>query len=64
VRGKKPWLLNKGTNQLVNKAFKEKGQSTIGVEFKSFVIQTEGENVKLQICDTARQEPLMSYAFG
>jgi small GTP-binding protein len=47
-------------NQLVNKTFKEEGQPTIGVEFKSFAINAEGELVKLQIWDTAGQERFRS----
>ena len=43
-------------NQLVNKNFKEEGQPTIGVEFKSYSLQADSENVKLQIWDTAGQE--------
>lgn len=47
-------------NQLVNKNFKEEGQPTIGVEFKSYSLQADSENVKLQIWDTAGQERFRS----
>lgn len=47
-------------NQLVNKSFKEEGQPTIGVEFKSYSLQADDENVKLQIWDTAGQERFRS----
>ena len=40
-------------SQLVNKVFKEEGQPTIGVEFKSYNLQTDKENIKLQMLDTA-----------
>lgn len=47
-------------NQLINKNFKEEGQPTIGVEFKSYSLQADDENVKLQIWDTAGQERFRS----
>ena len=47
-------------NWLVNKNFKEEGQPTIGVEFKSYSLQADDENVKLQIWDTAGQERFRS----
>ncbi|KAH0792901.1 Ras family protein [Histomonas meleagridis] len=47
-------------NQLVNKTFREDGQPTIGVEFKSYTIQADDESVKLQIWDTAGQERFRS----
>jgi small GTP-binding protein len=46
--------------QLVNKTFKAEGQPTIGVEFKSYSLSSEEENVKLQIWDTAGQERFRS----
>jgi small GTP-binding protein len=46
--------------KLMNRTFKEEGQPTIGVEFKSFAIQAEGENVKLQTGETAGQERFRS----
>ena len=43
--------------RLVEGTFREEGQSTVGVEFKSFSCQTQdGQNVKLQIWDTAGME--------
>jgi small GTP-binding protein len=47
-------------NQLVNKSFKAEGQPTIGVEFKSYSLTADDENVKLQIWDTAGQERFRS----
>ena len=47
-------------NQLVNKNFKEEGQPTIGVEFKSFSLEAGDEHVRLQIWDTAGQERFRS----
>jgi small GTP-binding protein len=47
-------------NQLVNKTFKEQGTPTIGVEFKSYGLQADNENIKLQIWDTAGQERFRS----
>jgi small GTP-binding protein len=47
-------------HQLINKNFKEESQSTIGVEFKSYSLQTDSETVKLQIWDTAGQERFRS----
>ena len=47
--------------RLVEGTFREEGQSTVGVEFKSFSCQTQdGQNVKLQIWDTAGQERFRS----
>lgn len=40
--------------------FREDCQPTIGVEFKSYTIQSESESVKLQIWDTAGQERFRS----
>lgn len=45
---------------LINGSFKEEGQPTIGVEFKSYSLQTDGESIKLQIWDTAGQERFRS----
>jgi small GTP-binding protein len=47
-------------SQLVNKTFKTESQPTIGVEFKSYSLSSEEENVKLQIWDTAGQERFRS----
>lgn len=47
-------------SRLVNKSFKEEGQPTIGVEFKSYSLQADDENIKLQIWDTAGQERFRS----
>jgi small GTP-binding protein len=51
-------------NQLVNKSFKAEGQPTIGVEFKSYSLTADDENVKLQIWDTAGQERFRSVSKG
>ena len=47
-------------NQLVNGQFREEGQPTIGVEFKSYSVLADDKNVKLQIWDTAGQERFRS----
>ena len=41
---------------LISGNFREESQPTIGVEFKSYAIQENGESIKLQIWDTAGQE--------
>ena len=46
--------------RLVDGTFREEGQSTVGVEFKPFVIPVNDQNVKLQIWDTAGQERFKS----
>ncbi|KAH0791830.1 Ras family protein [Histomonas meleagridis] len=47
--------------RLVDGTFREEGQSTVGVEFKSFTCQTQdNQPVKLQIWDTAGQERFRS----
>lgn len=46
--------------RLVDGTFREEGQSTVGVEFKPFIIPVEDQNVKLQIWDTAGQERFKS----
>jgi small GTP-binding protein len=46
--------------RLVDGTFSEESQSTVGVEFKPFVIPVDGQNVKLQIWDTAGQERFKS----
>ena len=45
---------------LISGNFREENQATIGVEFKSYALQTEGESIKLQIWDTAGQERFRS----
>jgi small GTP-binding protein len=47
-------------SRLINKMFKEESQTTVGVEFKSYPLQADGENVKLQIWDTAGQDRFRS----
>lgn len=47
-------------NQPVNKNFKEDGQPTIGVYFKSYSIQADDKNVELHIWDTAGPERFRS----
>jgi small GTP-binding protein len=47
-------------SQLVSHTFREECQPTIGVEFKSWSLQTDTETVKLQIWDTAGQERFRS----
>jgi small GTP-binding protein len=46
--------------RLVDDVFTEDAQSTVGVEFKSYVVPVEDRNVKLQIWDTAGQERFKS----
>jgi small GTP-binding protein len=48
--------------QLVTQTFKSECQPTIGVEFKSYVIPSEDDTVRLQIWDTAGQERFRSVA--
>ena len=47
-------------NRLINGVFDEDSQTTIGVEFKTYLIEVDGEKVKLQIWDTAGQERFRS----
>ena len=51
-------------NRLINKNFEIETQSTIGVEFKTYFIDVEGEKIKLQIWDTAGQERFRSVSRG
>jgi small GTP-binding protein len=46
--------------RLVDNTFREEGQSTVGVEFKPFIIRVDEQTVKLQIWDTAGQERFKS----
>jgi small GTP-binding protein len=46
--------------RLVDGTFRDEGQSTVGVEFKPFIIPVENQTVKLQIWDTAGQERFKS----
>jgi small GTP-binding protein len=46
--------------RLVDGTFSEESQSTVGVEFKPFVIPVNDQSVKLQIWDTAGQERFKS----
>ena len=46
--------------RLVEGSFQAETQSTVGVEFKSFIIHLDGQNIKLQIWDTAGQERFKS----
>lgn len=46
--------------RLIDGTFREEGQSTVGVEFKSFICPLEDQSVKLQIWDTAGQERFKS----
>ena len=48
--------------RLVQGTFREEAQSTVGVEFKSFVCTVDGKQRKLQIWDTAGQERFRSVA--
>jgi small GTP-binding protein len=48
--------------RLVMGDFKEESQPTIGVDFKSYTLQVDGESVKLQIWDTAGQDRFRSVA--
>jgi small GTP-binding protein len=47
-------------NHLITRTFTEECRPTIGVEFKSYSLSAEDENVKLQIWDTAGQERFRS----
>jgi small GTP-binding protein len=46
--------------RLVDGTFTAESQSTVGVEFKPFIIPVDGQSVKLQIWDTAGQERFKS----
>jgi small GTP-binding protein len=46
--------------RLVDNTFREETQSTVGVEFKPFIIRVDEQTVKLQIWDTAGQERFKS----
>ena len=46
--------------RLITGGFREESQPTIGVEFKSYTMQSENETIKLQIWDTAGQERFKS----
>jgi small GTP-binding protein len=46
--------------RLVEGTFREDTQSTVGVEFKPFIIPVENQTVRLQIWDTAGQERFKS----
>ena len=46
--------------RLIDGTFREEGQSTVGVEFKSFICPLDDQSVKLQIWDTAGQERFKS----
>jgi small GTP-binding protein len=46
--------------RLVDGTFREEAQSTVGVEFKPFIIPVDEQTVKLQIWDTAGQERFKS----
>jgi small GTP-binding protein len=46
--------------KLVDGTFREESQSTVGVEFKPYIIPVDDQNVKLQIWDTAGQERFKS----
>ena len=48
--------------RLIDGTFREEGQSTVGVEFKSFICPLEDQSVKLQIWDTAGQERFRAIA--
>ena len=48
--------------RLVQGTFREEAQSTVGVEFKSFVCTVDGKQRKLQIWDTAGQERFRAVA--
>jgi small GTP-binding protein len=47
-------------NQLIHNIFSDEGQPTIGVEFHSYCVNTDGETIKFQIWDTAGQERFRS----
>ena len=46
--------------QLIENEIRQKHEVTIGVEFGAKVIKSRGENIKLQIWDTAGQENFRS----
>ncbi|OHS94719.1 Ras-related protein Rab-4B [Tritrichomonas foetus] len=46
--------------RLVEGTFQSETQSTVGVEFKSFIVQLDNQSIKLQIWDTAGQERFKS----
>jgi small GTP-binding protein len=46
--------------RLVDGVFREESTSTVGVEFKPFIVPVDDQNVKLQIWDTAGQERFKS----
>lgn len=46
--------------RLVEGTFREEGQSTVGVEFKSYICTVDDQKIKLQIWDTAGQERFKS----
>ena len=48
------------TLRLVDDAFDDETQSTIGIQFRSYRLQKDGESVKLNIWDTAGQERFKS----
>jgi small GTP-binding protein len=47
-------------NHLITHTFTDESRPTIGVEFKSYTITSDEDNVKLQIWDTAGQERFRS----
>jgi small GTP-binding protein len=46
--------------RLVDGTFRDESQSTVGVEFKPFLVKVDDQTVKLQIWDTAGQERFKS----
>lgn len=46
--------------RLVDGTFQNEGQSTVGVEFKSFTVKIDEQSIKLNIWDTAGQERFRS----
>ena len=46
--------------RLIENNFNPESQSTVGVEFKSFILQLNDQTIKLQIWDTAGQERFKS----
>ncbi|CAK85799.1 unnamed protein product (macronuclear) [Paramecium tetraurelia] len=46
--------------QFIDKRFRQKHEVTIGVEFGARMIEIDGQNIKLQIWDTAGQESFRS----
>ncbi|KAK8882345.1 hypothetical protein M9Y10_044987 [Tritrichomonas musculus] len=46
--------------RLVEGSFQSETQSTVGVEFKSYIVHLDNQNIKLQIWDTAGQERFKS----